>query len=281
MLAILGLMGVTLSAVMFIGTDDEELPENTLPAEDPDDPSIEIQRLDDIAGLSDDNIVIFSGNEDDTVQSGAGDDYIDGENGNDHLAGGAGNDTIQGGRGDDTIAGDAGDDMLNGHIGNDMIAGDAGDDALNGGGGNDMLMGGAGNDALLGSLDNDILVGGAGADTLHGGSGNDMLYDRGDDMRDYLNGGAGDDILMGGTGDNLHGGTGADTFKLMVDNNATVEDFNPAEDIIEIAFDGAVPLLTTSLSDAGLMLLADGEVVATFTNLIDLDLVAVSLRPAQ
>ena len=151
---------------------------------------------------------------------------------------------------------------------------------LNGGGGDDVLMGGDGDDALLGSLDNDTLIGGAGTDTLHGGSGHDVLYDRDDNSPDYLNGGAGDDTLMGGVGDNLHGGTGADTFKLIEGNDTIVEDFDPTEDVIEVTFDGKIPELSTTLSEEGLVLLADGETVATFANLTNLDLETVSLVPA-
>ena len=141
-------------------------------------------------------------------------------------------------------------------------------------------MGGAGNDALLGSLGDDVLVGGAGADTLHGGSGNDVLFDRDDADLDYLNGGAGDDILIGGDGDNLHGGTGADTFALMPNNNAIIEDFNTTEDLIEITYEGEPPILSTTQGEAGLMLLADGETVATFIGLTELDVATVTLIAA-
>jgi len=140
----------------------------------------------------------------------------------------------------DIISTGAGDD--HGHIGDDNIRGDAGDDEFNGG---------AGDDTLLGSLGDDALVGGEGADTLHGGSGDDVLSDRGDNMRDFLNGGAGNDVLMGDAGDHLHGGTGIDP-----------------------------PELSTGASDAGLTLLADGDLVATFSNLDGLDVTIVSLVAA-
>jgi Ca2+-binding RTX toxin-like protein len=79
---------------------------------------------------------------------------------------------------------------------------------------------GNGNDALTGDSAANIIEGGAGADTLTGGDGNDSLYGyfsanaggssgEGDDT---LYGGSGNDILVGGAGDDIvDGGTGADT----------------------------------------------------------------------
>jgi Ca2+-binding RTX toxin-like protein len=115
---------------------------------------------------------------------------------------------------------------------------------------------------------------------MHGGTGNDVIYDRGDDQHDYLNGGDGADVLMGGPGDNLHGGTGADTFSLMQNDASIVEDFAPNEDVIEVIYEGEAPTLSTAQTEAGLALMADGELVATFTNLTELDTKTVSLIAA-
>lgn len=278
MLALLGLMGIAMSAIVVGKTDfdDSETPAD-IPEEKTTD--IDIAPLHEVLMLEDEDTVIFAGDGDNTVRTGAGDDYVDGENGDDHLAGGAGDDTLQGGRGDDILDGGAGDDTLNGHVGDDILLGRAGNDALNGGAGDDVLIGGAGDDALLGSLGNDVLTGGDGADVLHGGSGDDVLDDRGDTNRDFLNGGAGNDVLMGGTGDNLHGGTGVDTFALDTHHHPVVEDYDPAEDLIELTFEGTTPALSTALSDDGLVLLADGIAVATFANQSALDLGRVSLIP--
>ena len=49
---------------------------------------------------------------------------------------------------------------------------------------------------------------------------------------------------------------------------------------IEIAYFDAPPELSTGASDAGLTLLADGDLVATFSNLDDLDVTIVSLVTA-
>ena len=99
-------------------------------------------------------------------------------------------------------------------------------------------------------------------------------------MRDFLNGGAGHDVLKGDSGDHLHGGTGIDTFSFEGASGAIFEDFDPAEDVIEIAYFDAPPELSTGASDAGLTLLADGDLVATFSNLDDLDVTIVSLVTA-
>ncbi|MBE0414862.1 MAG: calcium-binding protein, partial [Yoonia sp.] len=119
-----------------------------------------------------------------------------------------------------------------------------------------------------------------GADVLHGGAGDDLLYDRGDDFVDYLNGGAGDDILMGGNGDILNGGSGADTFSLITNAHPVIEDFDPANDFIELTYQGPAPALSTTLTDAGLILQADGVAIATFINQTTLELGQVALIAA-
>ena len=87
---------------------------------------------------------------------------IDGGKGNDQIRadydvtqnlnifGGAGDDTIEGSQGNDLIYGGAGDDHIFGYEGNDTINGGAGEDWLFGDVGNDMIDGGDGDDHLLG-----------------------------------------------------------------------------------------------------------------------------------
>ncbi|PUB11538.1 calcium-binding protein [Yoonia sediminilitoris] len=305
MLAILGLMGIAVSAILFTGdvydstadTHDTAKPEE----EGPDAEIVSMDQLldekliePDIKGdeavepggvivrdtNTDDDQTVHGTDESDRIITGSGDDYVNGKDGNDRINSNAGNDEIDGGRGDDTLDGGTGDDVLSGHVGDDALFGRAGDDTLNAGGGDDRLFGGEGNDALLGSTGDDLLIGGGGADTLHGGSGNDTLDGRGENIRDFLNGGADDDLLLAGENDHLHGGTGADSFGLAEGLNAIVADFDPTEDIVEITYEGPTPVLGTSQTDAGLVLHADGEVVATFTNLKELDLSDVILIAA-
>jgi Ca2+-binding RTX toxin-like protein len=95
--------------------------------------------------------------------------------------------------------------------------------------------------------------------------------------RDYFNGGAGDDRLLGRAGDMLNGGTGADTFVLGLRDATIVEDFNAEEDIIELSYEGDVPILNTAKTNAGLTLLVNGEVVAILDNLETLNLADVTL----
>lgn len=155
----------------------------------------------------------------------------------------------------------------------DVVRTGAGDDHLDGEDGNDRLISGDGDDTLEGGRGDDILEGGAGADVLNGHVGDDQDLD-------YLNGGAGNDTLMGGAGDVLNGGKGADTFVLGLGDDAIVEDFNAEEDTIEITYEGNAPTLSTVPTDAGLILLADGQVVATFGNLETLDLASITMVAA-
>ena len=153
----------------------------------------------------------YGGAGQDWLQSGSGNDLLDGDKGDegesypasgdqDILIGGAGNDTLNGdqgddylyaGEGNDTLFGGAGNDSLDGYSGNDYLYGDAGKDTLSGGSGDDQMNGGAGDDKLYGY---------AGNDTMEGGEGND-----------YLDGGADWDYLEDNYGNNeLHGGDGYD-----------------------------------------------------------------------
>ncbi len=100
--------------------------------------------------------MIFGGNGDDTINSGAGNDLICGGNGGGVVNGGLGNDTLDGGNGNDT---------LRGSDGNDRILGGGGNDTLEGGNDNDVLEGGQGNDTLTGGLGADSFSGGSGTDT--------------------------------------------------------------------------------------------------------------------
>ncbi|MCO4848484.1 MAG: calcium-binding protein [Yoonia sp.] len=290
MLAILGLLSVALSAVMLTGADfgfgddakgDDGASTSTDTDKEPEIVSLDAILDDSAQGVSDqsgDDTIIFSGNGDDAVVTGDGDDLIDAEDGNDTVDGGNGDDELHGGRGDDEIIGGGGDDTLYGHVGDDIMFGGTGNDAMIGGDGMDVLEGGDGDDALQGYLGNDTLIGGNGTDVLFGGSGDDLLDGRDDDgAMDFLNGSAGDDVLLAGTGDHLNGGTGADVFGLSHDSNAYVQDFDLDDDSIEVAYDtlSAVPILRFEDIEDGVLLLADGEIVATFAGHTALDMASV------
>ena len=180
-----------------------------------------------------------------------------------------GNDTILGLGGNDNIYGGDGDDSLFGNQGNDFLDGEGGSDVVRGGKGNDGILGGSGNDSLFGDRDNDVVLGGDGNDTIYGGKNDDSLGgDAGDDSifgqleNDFLLGGSGNDLVDGGDGndtlagidsaatnpgvgefDTLIGGTGTDLFLLgdsnkiyyQGDGNATINDFNSAEDSIQFS----------------------------------------------
>ncbi len=166
----------------------------------------------------------------DTVDGGAGNDFILTGDDNDLITGGAGSDTIDGGIDDDTIDGGTEDDVITGGEGSDSLMGGEGADTIYGGldpifpdglnitddgsdgrpvdpdptNGMDTIDGGAGDDVIYGQDDDDL---------LSGGSGNDMIDAGIDD--DTVTGGEGDDTLLGGQGDDeLDGGAGLDEIDL-------------------------------------------------------------------
>lgn len=148
-------------------------------------------------------------------------DNQDGDN-DDSIDAGAGNDTIYAGDGDDTVRADEGDDSVIGGAGNDSIFGFEGSDTVYGGDGNDYINtrtspgtgepdatftvpdnplttgvdesqfsygpdsdpnndrdyvdGGTGNDTILTGDDDDTIIGNEGNDTIDGGSSNNLIY---------------------------------------------------------------------------------------------------------
>ncbi len=143
---------------------------------------------------------VTSGNGDDYLATGAGDDSIVIAGGRNIVLPGRGHDAVTSGSGDDDVDGGSGSDVIHSGAGNDEVLGGDGDDTIFGGDGNDLLSGGAGNDIVMGGTGNDILSGYAGNDVLVGGDNADRLFGR-----------SGDDVLVGGAGgDGLHGEDGAD-----------------------------------------------------------------------
>jgi hypothetical protein len=112
-------------------------------------------------GLSGDDCLRLAGLTVDTlIDAGAGDDRVDGTQVNSARV------IVYAGLGNDTVNGGAGDDYLDGGAGNDALQGGAGDDVLIGGSGNDTVKGGAGEDILVKGSGSDWLDGGAGDDKI-------------------------------------------------------------------------------------------------------------------
>ena len=173
-----------------------------------------------------------------TIDGGAGNDFIAAGTGSDFVHGGADKDWIFGMDKDDILFGDGGNDLIYGdgnmpvnnsvvwalpeNHGNDVIDGGEGDDYLLGQGGSDIIFGGKGEDLIWGDDEekvalpsgvqgDDFLFGGADKDQLVGGGGSDYLDGGTDD--DKIFGDSGDDTLIGSAGnDELSGGSGKDTF---------------------------------------------------------------------
>jgi Ca2+-binding RTX toxin-like protein len=167
-------------------------------------------------------------------------------------------DALVGNDSSNKLAGNGGDDLLDGGDGDDLLWGGSGNDELKGGGGADLLSGGVGIDTVsyyespegvivllgfegaggdaegdtfgdienvTGSIYADILWGDDGVNKLMGMDGADVL--RGLDGSDTLDGGAGADRMLGGPG--------GDTY--YVDNGA--------DEVIEVAGQGADQVLTS------------------------------------
>jgi len=181
------------------------------------------------------DLTVRTGDDSDTLRSGAGDDLLSGENDADVfiLGDGYGADTIIGGEGGTdfdlldlravtqaltvTYNGDQqgtisdGTDTLSFQEVESLSLSDL-NDTVDASAGNDStyILAGAGDDTVLGTGGNDTLFGETGSDTLDGGAGNDDLD--GGDGDDTLIGGAGDDTLNGGVGDDvIRGGADNDT----------------------------------------------------------------------
>lgn len=282
MIVLFSLMALALAGSAFLVIGEDAAPEaadSPITFEDPGtEPAPSLLDLLDGSGSF---AELYGGSDPDILYGHGGTDHIDGREGDDTLFGGAGADTLHGHDGDDALFGEDGDDTLFGQSGDDSLFGGPGDDRLIGGAGDDYLNGGPGNDSLLGGPGDDALIGGAGEDVLHGGDGNDLIDGvTGEEApaADYLNGGAGDDHLIGGPGDMMSGGTGADLFEIR-GGPVIITDFDPAEDGLIVTYPDSLPELSTVADDTGLVLLADGEPVASLWGLDRLDLSRVALVP--
>ncbi|WP_300012285.1 calcium-binding protein [uncultured Roseobacter sp.] len=168
---------------------------------------------------------VETGNGDDLVQGTSGDNLMWLSGGDDAGTGYQGKDSMWGGDGSDTLFGGDDDDLLHGGNHNDSIDGGEGDDSITGGHGNDTLIGHEGHDTIHGGDGHDSIVGDAvdyynhlGHDFIDGGDGNDTIDGKfgndsieGGDGDDDLDGGGGSDTILGGEGnDTITGGSGDD-----------------------------------------------------------------------
>jgi len=125
---------------------------------------------------------------------GAGSDILETGTGDDIINGGGGNNTITGNDGADSIISGQGSDILDGGTGQDTLTAGSGNDSLSGGEGADELKGEAGNDTLVGGLGKDTLSGGEGADRFSY-SRDDLNVDNVDTILDFS---ASDTIVLSG-----------------------------------------------------------------------------------
>jgi len=242
-----------------------------------------------------DNTIIGLGG-DDTIAGGPGRNLILAGDDNDTVLITSEGDTVEGGAGDDLIVSLAAYSLLDGGEGDDTLAGFFGDRLL-GGAGDDYLVSQAGQNLMRGGPGNDTLIGGD-EDTLIGGEGDDVLISvaRGFDAMlrsaNVMRGGPGDDLLISNGQDTLTGGSGADTFRF-VDwigeepfntwGTATITDFDPLRDVIEIAVPEGrpAPVLSKLPSPANnlVTLFADDVAIVTIVGQTNLDLTRIVFVP--
>ncbi len=183
-----------------------------------------------------------SDSDNNTLNGGAGDDYI-------RVESSGGNNTVDGGTDTDTLSLEY-QDRTTGVTLNvssnytitapgtlsasnverlEFYGTSSNDSVLGGGANNDYMEGRGGDDTLEGGAGDDNLNGGEGGDTLNGGDGNDRLftnnyYFSSDNANNTLNGGAGDDyirVVSSGGNNTVDGGTGADVLVLAYGERTT------------------------------------------------------------
>ncbi|GAA3861877.1 hypothetical protein [Celeribacter arenosi] len=199
----------------------------------------------------------------DMISAGGGFDIVDGNGGDDIIFGNAGNDTLNGGDGNDAIEGGFGDDLIDLGDGDD-VSGSAYDEE-------DVFVGNyrqTGDDRIYGGDGDDVIVDQNGSNVIDGGNGNDEIaaLDAQDtDAADIIDAGAGADFVLADDGDTVTLGTGADQIAGLVtdrDDVITVTDFDPAEDAIELIWQGTghdETLVELFEVAGGLMLHFDGQ----------------------
>ncbi|MCE8510948.1 Hint domain-containing protein [Ruegeria pomeroyi] len=173
-----------------------------------------VDALDNLEGDNDDSIEAGAG--DDTIIAGDGDDTVQAGEGDDSVVGGAGNDSIFGFEGSDTVLGGAGDDYINTRTSPGTGVPDEGlthptnpafsypadtdpdndRDSVLGGDGNDTILTGDDRDTIDGGSGNDVIDAGFDADIVFGGEGADSI--QGSEGADTIDGGLGDDVIYGG-----------------------------------------------------------------------------------
>ncbi len=146
------------------------------------------------------------------IRTGFGDDFVRSGNLADEIRTSKGNDTVYAGGGDDLVMTGNHNDFVDAGHGNDTVYAGAGDDIVKAGKGSDTVYGGTGHDKIYGIKGNNYLDGGVGNDEIHTGR-----------QASTAIGGGGQDRLVAdlskGANHTLTGGSGADTFEFVYQNN--------------------------------------------------------------
>ena len=197
------------------------------------------------------------------IELGDGNDKAFGRDGNDRLFGGLGNDSLYGSDDDDLVIGQAGDDFLRG--GND-------DDIVIAGSGNDYIHGDAGHDLLMGAdlLDEEQWIEARTAGDIPTLT---VITDSEQGDADTIFGGYGEDTIYAGANDIVDTGEGADTLVtgVWMDGlaEATVVDFDPAEDVLVYQYDPSAPTPVITFEngpDDNAQMMVDGQPTLVIEN---------------
>lgn len=184
---------------------------------------------DDTISGHDQNDTIDTGPGRNFANGNGGDDWVFGRDDHDTLHGGAHNDTLVGGGQADLLYGDLDDDLIFGGTENDTIFGDGLHTAPETGPGADPTKHA---DRIFAGRDDDLVFSGPGPDEAYGDQDADTLY--GGHENDTLDGGTERDTLIGGPDDDrLTGGDDRDTFVFGSGSGKdVVTDFDPDGDRI-------------------------------------------------
>ncbi len=175
-----------------------------------------------ISDLKEDDFVFYN-------HSTAQDDIINGGNGNDYIEGGDGNDTISGDGGDDLIFGGNGNDNLSDYSGNNKLYGGAGNDNFSDGYsyyGNQVA-----NNEFYGEEGRDEFDLSSGINLAKGGIGNDSFYVSGGENQIYGEDGI-DDFTIARSYTTTFDGNGIVTQD--TESKTTIYDFDPLSEKITL-----------------------------------------------
>jgi Ca2+-binding RTX toxin-like protein len=183
--------------------------------------------------------IALNGGDDRVVSTGDSDQSVSGGTGNDLLRVSSQLSTVTGGSGNDTVEVNSNlSSDVHGNGGNDVIWGFENFPTLSGDGGNDFIYGSGGTNHLIGAAGDDQLIGATGrlrGGTIEAGAGADVVAFLGTSSGDPwdITAGDGPDVVVGSRGaDTVAGGGGADVIDVTGDGQSDAVTCGPGIDRI-------------------------------------------------